>query len=54
MAPLTVIDYIVAHELCHLRRATTRKRFGTRSTRSYQTTRERKEWLRQRGAHLAL
>lgn len=54
MAPLTVIDYIVVHELCHLRHRDHSEAFWNEIDKVLPNYRERKEWLRQRGAHLAL
>lgn len=52
MAPLTVIDYIVVHELCHLRHRDHSDAFWNEVDKVLPQYRERKEWLRQRGAHL--
>ncbi len=54
MAPLTVIDYIVVHELCHLRHRDHSDAFWNEVDKVLPNYRERKEWLRQRGAHLEL
>jgi predicted metal-dependent hydrolase len=54
MAPLTVIDYIVVHELCHLRHRDHTDAFWNEVDKVLPDYRERKEWLRQRGAHLDL
>lgn len=54
MAPLTVIDYIVVHELCHLRHRDHSDSFWNEVDKVLPNFRERKEWLRQRGAHLEL
>ena len=54
MAPLTVIDYIVVHELCHLRHRDHSEAFWNEVDKVLPQYRERKEWLRQRGAHLDL
>lgn len=54
MAPLTVIDYIVVHELCHLRHHDHSDAFWNEVDKVLPNYRERKEWLRQRGAHLDL
>lgn len=52
MAPLTVIDYIVVHELCHLRHRDHSDAFWNEVDKVMPNYRERKEWLRQRGANL--
>ena len=52
MAPLTVIDYIVVHELCHLRHRDHTTAFWNEVDKVLPNYREHKEWLRQRGAHL--
>lgn len=54
MAPLTVIDYIVVHELCHLRHRDHSDAFWNEVDKVMPNYRERKEWLRQRGANLDL
>lgn len=52
MAPLTVIDYIVVHELCHMRHRDHSDAFWNEVDKVLPQYRERKEWLRQRGANL--
>ena len=52
MAPLTVIDYIVVHELCHTRHRDHSDEFWNEVDKVLPQYRERKEWLRQRGANL--
>ena len=52
MAPLTVIDYIVVHELSHLRHRDHSDAFWNEVDKVLPNYRERKEWLRQRGANL--
>lgn len=54
MAPLTVIDYIVVHELCHVRHRDHSDAFWNEVDKVLPNYGERKEWLRQRGAHLDL
>src|SRR5450830_140673 len=54
MAPLTVIDYIVVHELCHMRHRDHSEAFWNEVDKVLPNYRERKEWLRQRGANLDL
>ena len=54
MAPLTVIDYLVVHELCHLHHRDHSDAFWNEVDKVLPNYRERKEWLRQRGASLAL
>ena len=54
MAPLTVIDYFVVHELCHLRHRDHSDAFWNEVDKVLPNYRERKEWLRQRGANLNL
>lgn len=54
MAPLTVIDYIVAHELCHLRHRDHSDAFWNEVDKVMPDYRDRKEWLRVRGANLDL
>lgn len=54
MAPLTVIDYVVVHELCHMRHRDHSDAFWNEVDKVLPNYRERKEWLRQRGANLEL
>lgn len=54
MAPLTIIDYIVAHELCHLRHRDHGDAFWNEVDKVMPDYRDRKEWLRIRGAELDL
>lgn len=54
MAPLTVIDYIVVHELCHLHQRDHSDAFWNEVDKVLPDYRERKEWLRARGATLDL
>jgi predicted metal-dependent hydrolase len=54
MASLTVIDYIVVHELCHLRHRDHSDAFWNEVDKVLPDYRERKEWLRVRGAKLDL
>lgn len=50
MAPQTVIDYIVVHELCHLRFRDHSDAFWNEVDKVLPRYRERKEWLRVNGA----
>lgn len=52
MAPQSVIDYIVVHELCHLRYRDHSDAFWNEVDKVLPTYRDRKEWLRQNGAAL--
>ena len=54
MAPLTMIDYIVVHELCHLHHRDHSDAFWNEVDKVLPDYRERKEWLRMRGAELDL
>jgi predicted metal-dependent hydrolase len=54
MAPLTIIDYIVVHELCHLHHRDHSEAFWNEVDKILPDYRERKEWLRVRGATLNL
>ena len=54
MAPATVIDYIVVHELCHLHHRDHSADFWNEVDKVMPDHRERKEWLRVRGAELDL
>jgi len=54
MAPPSVIDYIVVHELCHLRYRDHSTAFWNEVDKVLPDYRERKEWLRARGAEFDL
>ena len=54
MAPLTVIDYIIVHELCHLHYRDHSDAFWNEVDKVLPSYRERKNWLRARGAELDL
>ena len=52
MAPPTIIDYIVVHELCHQHHRDHSAAFWNEVDKVLPDYRERKEWLRVRGAEL--
>ena len=52
MAPQTIIDYIVVHELCHLRYRDHTETYWNEVDKILPDYRERKEWLRKQGAGL--
>lgn len=54
MAPLTIIDYIIVHELCHLHHRDHTDAFWNEVDKVLPDYRERKDWLRVRGAKLDL
>jgi predicted metal-dependent hydrolase len=54
MAPATIVDYIVVHELCHKRFRDHTDLFWNEVDKVMPDYRERKEWLRQRGAEMDL
>lgn len=54
MAPLTIIDYMVVHELCHLHHRDHSDAFWNEIDKVLPDYRKRKEWLRVRGAELDL
>ncbi len=54
MAPLTVLDYVIVHELCHLHHQDHSQAFWNEVDKVMPLYRERKEWLRVRGAGLDL
>jgi len=54
MAPPTIIDYIVVHELCHLHHRDHTDAFWNEVDKVLPVYRERKEWLRRQGASLDL
>lgn len=54
MAPAKIIDYIVVHELCHMRHRDHSDRFWNEVDKVMPDYLERKEWLRRRGAGMDL
>jgi len=54
LAPLTIIDYIVVHELCHLHYRDHSDAFWNEVDKVLPDYRNRKDWLRVRGAELDL
>lgn len=52
MAPPTIIDYIVVHELCHFHHRDHTDAFWNEVDKVMPDFRERKEWLRRNGAGL--
>ncbi len=54
MAPVTVIDYIVVHELAHLRFMNHTQAFWNQVDKVLPDYRDRKEWLRVNGAGMDL
>jgi len=52
MAPQTVVDYIVVHELCHMRHRDHSDAFWNEVDKVMPQYRSRKEWLRVNGAAL--
>lgn len=52
MAPLTIIDYIVVHELCHFHHLDHTEAFWNELDKVLPNYRDRKEWLRKNGAGL--
>jgi len=54
MAPPTVLDYIIAHELAHLRHSQHTEAFWNELDKLIPDYRERHAWLRWHGASLAL
>jgi len=54
MAPLKILDYIVVHELTHLRHKHHTKDFWSGVDKVLPDYRDRREWLRQNGAAMGL
>ncbi len=52
MAPATIIDYIVVHELCHMHFMEHTEAFWNEVDKVMPDYRERKEWLKKNGAGL--
>jgi predicted metal-dependent hydrolase len=54
MAPATIIDYIVVHELCHFHHLDHSRAFWNEVDKVLPAYRERRDWLRKNGASLDL
>ncbi|MBE0668988.1 MAG: M48 family metallopeptidase [Anaerolineales bacterium] len=54
MAPLEVIDYVIVHELCHLRVKDHSSRFWREVEKIMPEYRERRKWLRVNGERLSV
>jgi predicted metal-dependent hydrolase len=54
MAPPKIIDYVVVHELCHMRHRDHSAEFWNEVDKVMPGFQERKEWLRRRGAEMNL
>ncbi|GAB6179755.1 SprT family zinc-dependent metalloprotease [Desulfotomaculum defluvii] len=54
MAPLPVIDYIVAHEICHLVEMNHSKKFWTLVERICSDYKVHRKWLKEHGSELTL
>lgn len=54
MAPAKIIDYIVVHELCHIRRRDHSEMYWNEVDKVMPDFAERKEWLKKNGASLDL
>ena len=52
LAPQEVLDYVVVHELCHLREMNHSARFWQYVAAVIPDHRERRRWLREHGAEL--
>jgi predicted metal-dependent hydrolase len=52
LAPLEVADYVIVHELCHLRVPNHSRSFWTLVERHRPAWREHRDWLRQHGPEL--
>jgi predicted metal-dependent hydrolase len=52
MAPQSIIDYIIVHELCHFHQSDHTDAFWNEVDKVMPEYRERKEWLRKQGAGL--
>lgn len=51
MAPLEIIDYVVVHELCHLRQANHSKAFWDEVASLMPDYKKRRKWLKENGHH---
>ncbi|MFB1001890.1 MAG: M48 family metallopeptidase, partial [Pseudomonadales bacterium] len=54
LAPQFVVDYIIAHEVCHLRHANHSKQFWNLVDGVYPQRNHAENWLKQHGHRLAI
>jgi predicted metal-dependent hydrolase len=54
MSPLSVLDYIVVHELCHLKHRDHSKNFWGLVEQIMPDYREKKQWLKENGSRLSI
>ena len=54
MAPVSIVDYVVAHELCHLIHHDHSQEFWTLLSKIMPDYQERKDWLRVNGLYLEI
>ncbi len=54
LAPKEVLDYIVVHELCHLKEMNHSKQFWEEVSRYFPDYKESKRWLRENSAYLEI
>ena len=52
MAPLDIIDYVIVHELCHLREQNHSKKFWAQVAAILPDYKERRKWLKENSARL--
>jgi predicted metal-dependent hydrolase len=54
MAPITIIDYVIVHELCHFKYKNHNDAFWNEIDKVMPDYPERKEWLKNNGASLEI
>jgi predicted metal-dependent hydrolase len=54
MAPLKVIDYVIVHELCHLKEMNHSKKFWALVEKALPDYKEKKKWLKENGSGLSV
>jgi hypothetical protein len=54
MAPLTVIDYVVVHELVHIKERNHSQRFWSKVSETVPDYRDRRDWLKTNGYTLTI
>lgn len=54
LAPKNVVDYIIAHEVCHLVHANHSKRFWALVDKNYAFREDAEQWLKQSGHRIAI
>jgi hypothetical protein len=54
LAPKNIVDYIIAHEVCHLVHANHSSRFWALVDKTYESRIEAEQWLKHSGHRIAI